>query len=246
MKMKFILPALTEAESPLWRPIKYSLFPPLGLATLAAYLDSSDEAEIVDQHVEELSLDDYPDIVAIEVYITNAKRAYKIADHYRRKSIFVILGGLHVTSLPDEASKHADAIFLGPAEESFPRFLKDYRRRAPQERCFSSQRSLIGIPPIRRDLIKRGLYLVPNSIVVTRGCPHHCDATKTLSSKTGESHFTHRAWMMLSVRLDAYQVDTSIFLMTISLATSTLPLTFSVKCRAWDVFSKVPQPLTPF
>ena len=84
MKMKFILPALTEAESPLRRPIKYSLFPPLGLATLAAYLDSSEEAEIVDQHIEELSLDDYPDIVAIEVYITNAKRAYKIADHYRR------------------------------------------------------------------------------------------------------------------------------------------------------------------
>ena len=132
MKMKFILPALTEAESPLRRPIKYSLFPPLGLATLAAYLDSSEEAEIVDQHIEELSLDDYPDIVAIEVYITNAKRAYKIADHYRRKGIFVILGGLHVTSLPDEASKHADAIFLGSAEESFPRFLKNYRRRAPQ------------------------------------------------------------------------------------------------------------------
>ena len=190
MKMKFILPALTEAESPLWRPIKYSLFPPLGLATLAAYLDSSDEAEIVDQHVEELSLDDYPDIVAIEVYITNAKRAYKIADHYRRKSIFVILGGLHVTSLPDEASKHADAIFLGPAEESFPRFLKDYRRRAPQERCFSSQRSLTGIPPIRRDLIKRGLYLVPNSIVVTRGCPHHCEfCYKDAFFKNGRKSF---------------------------------------------------------
>ena len=31
--------ALTEATSPFWRPIKYSLFPPLGLATLAGYLD---------------------------------------------------------------------------------------------------------------------------------------------------------------------------------------------------------------
>ena len=190
MKMKFILPALTEAESPLRRPIKYSLFPPLGLATLAAYLDSSEEAEIVDQHIEELSLDDYPDIVAIEVYITNAKRAYKIADHYRCKGIFVILGGLHVTSLPNEASKHADAIFLGSAEESFPRFLKNYRRRAPQERYFSSQRSLIGIPPIRRDLIKRGLYLVPNSIVVTRGCPHHCEfCYKDAFFKNGRKSF---------------------------------------------------------
>ena len=42
--MKSILPALTEATSPYWRPIKYSLFPPLGLATLAAYLRDDDEA----------------------------------------------------------------------------------------------------------------------------------------------------------------------------------------------------------
>jgi hypothetical protein len=35
MRVKMILPALTEATSPFWRPIKYSLFPPLGLATLA-------------------------------------------------------------------------------------------------------------------------------------------------------------------------------------------------------------------
>ena len=49
MKVKLILPALTEATSPLFRPIKYSLFPPLGLATLAAYLGPDDEAEIRDR-----------------------------------------------------------------------------------------------------------------------------------------------------------------------------------------------------
>lgn len=67
MKIKFILPALTEAESPFWRPIKYSLFPPLGLATLAAYLEDDDEAVIVDQHVQKLDLSDSPDVVAIHV-----------------------------------------------------------------------------------------------------------------------------------------------------------------------------------
>ncbi len=175
MKVKFILPALTEAENPFWRPVKYALFPPLGLASLASYLDPSDEAKIVDQHVEPLRLDDSPDLVAIEVYITNARRAYQIADHYRQRGAFVILGGLHVTSLPDEAQEHADAIFLGPAEESFPRFLADFRRRNPENRYISRTRTLIGIPPIRRDLIRRERYLVPNSIVVTRGCPHHCE-----------------------------------------------------------------------
>jgi len=174
MRFKFILPSLTEAESPFWRPIKYSLFPPLGLATLAAYLSPEDEAEIVDQHVQKLDLNDRPDVVAIEVYITNAYRAYRIADHYRKQGAFVILGGLHVTSLPDEAAAHADAIFLGPAEESFPRFLLDLKQRQPAKRYVSQARTLATVPPIRRDLIDRKRYLVPNSIVVTRGCPHHC------------------------------------------------------------------------
>src|SRR4028118_1754462 len=175
MKVKMILPALTEAKSPYWRPIKYSLFPPLGLATLAAYLGSGDEATLQDEHVEALFLDDTPDLVVIQVYITNACRAYALADHHRSRGCYVCLGGLHVTSLPQEAAPHADSIFLGPGEETFPQFLKDFRVNKPQKQYFSPVRTLAGIPPVRRDLIKRHLYLVPNSIVVTRGCPHHCD-----------------------------------------------------------------------
>ncbi|MDC3041241.1 B12-binding domain-containing radical SAM protein [Prochlorococcus sp. AH-736-B08] len=193
MKIKFILPSLTEAEDSFWRPIKYSLFPPLGLATLASYVSDDDEAEIVDQHVEKLSLDDEPDIVSIQVYITNAYRAYQIADYYRSKGVFVVLGGLHVTSLPEEASQHADVIFLGPGEESFPRFLKDFKKgKSNVEKVYISKaRSLLGVPPIRRDLIKRNLYLVPNSIVVTRGCPHHCDfCYKDAFFEGGNSFYT--------------------------------------------------------
>ena len=92
LRVKFILPALTEATSPYWRPIKYSLFPPLGLATLAAYLSPDDAATIVDEHVGRLTTDDRPDLVAIQVYITNARRAYALADAYRARGIFVILG----------------------------------------------------------------------------------------------------------------------------------------------------------
>ncbi len=176
MKIKFILPALREAEDPFWRPIKYSLFPPLGLATLASYLDPGDEAVIVDQHVESLHLDDTPDLVVIQVYITNAYRAYAIADHYRSKGVYVALGGLHVTSLPGEALAHADSIFLGPGEDIFPKFLRDLRtgRHNVQRQYVSRNRTLSATPPIRRELIKRHLYLVPNSIVVSRGCPFHC------------------------------------------------------------------------
>ena len=208
LRVKFILPALTEATSPYWRPIKYSLFPPLGLATLAAYLPSDDDAVLVDEHVGTIDTDDAPDLVVIQVYITNARRAYRLADEYRAKGVFVALGGLHVTSLPDEAAPHADAVFLGPGEQTFPQFLADFRalRQAQVVVSLSNHggrparvyrstvdRTLDRLPPVRRDLIDRRRYLVPNSLVVTRGCPQHCDfCYKDAFFEGGRSFYTQR------------------------------------------------------
>jgi len=193
MKIKMILPALTEAKSPFWRPIKYSLFPPLGLATLAAYCDENDDINLQDEHAEELYIDDEPELVVIQVYITNAFRAYRLADHYRKKGAYVCLGGLHVTSLPDEALQHADTIFQGPGEECWPRFLKEYKSGNAQRVYSSTERTIENIPPVRRDLIKRHLYLVPNSIVVSRGCPYHCDfCYKDAFFEGGKSFYTQR------------------------------------------------------
>jgi len=191
MNVKMILPALTEAKSPFWRPIKYSLFPPLGLATLAAYLIGNDEVTIQDEHVETLDLNDEPDLVVIQVYITSAYRAYQIADHYHAKGAYVCLGGLHVTSMPEEAKAHADTIFIGPGEDTWPAFLRDYRVKHPQKIYVSIIRNLDNLPFPRRDLIKRNLYLVPNSIVVSRGCPHVCDfCYKEAFFEGGKSFYT--------------------------------------------------------
>lgn len=191
MKVKMILPALTEALSPHWRPIKYSLFPPLGLATIASFFSQADEITLQDEHVERLTLDDEPDLVVIQVYITSAYRAYELADHYQRQGAYICLGGLHVTSLPEEAAAHADTIFLGPGEDTWPVFLEDFRAGRPGKRYQSRLRSLLGVPPIRRDLIKRHLYLIPNSIVVSRGCPHTCDfCYKEAFFKGGKSFYT--------------------------------------------------------
>jgi radical SAM superfamily enzyme YgiQ (UPF0313 family) len=199
VKVKLILPALTEATSPFWRPIKYSLFPPLGLATLAGYLPSEWDVEIQDEHVERLNLDDEPDLVVIQVYITSARRAYAIADHYRRRGAHVALGGLHVTSLPEEARPHADTICIGPGEDTWPAFLSDFSRGRAAPLYRSQTRTLDGLPPIRRDLIKRRLYLVPNSIVVSRGCPHVCDfCYKEAFFQGGKSFYTQTVEAALS------------------------------------------------
>jgi radical SAM superfamily enzyme YgiQ (UPF0313 family) len=112
--VKLILPALLEAKDPGFRPIKYALFPPLGLAALAGYLDDEDQVVFEDEHIMALTTDDRPDLVVMSVYITSVYCTYQLADHYRRRGSHVALGGLHVTALPDEAARNADTVFSGP------------------------------------------------------------------------------------------------------------------------------------
>jgi radical SAM superfamily enzyme YgiQ (UPF0313 family) len=191
MKVKMILPALTDALGPYWRSVKYSLFPPLGLATLAGHLRADDDVVIQDEHVQPLDLDDRPDLVVIEAYIASANRAYRIADHYRARGVCVAMGGLHVTALPREALGHADAICIGPGDEAFGRLLADFRAGAVRRVYRSRTRSLLGLPRPRRDLINRRLYLVPNTLVVSRGCPHTCDfCYKSSFFRGGRGYYT--------------------------------------------------------
>jgi radical SAM superfamily enzyme YgiQ (UPF0313 family) len=193
MKVKLILPALAEARSPGYRPIKYSLFPPLGLATLAAHLDPDDQIELVDEHVGPIRLDDEPDLVVIQCHITSARRSYQIADHYRKRRVHVAMGALHPSSLPLEALRHADSVFVGPGDQSFPEFLRDFRGGGAWRLYRSLGRTLVGLPPPRRDLFRRELYLAPNSLVVSRGCPGRCEFCYQESCyRGGRSYYTQR------------------------------------------------------
>lgn len=191
MKIRFVLPALQEAKGPYWRPIKYSLFPPLGLATLAAFCREDDQITITDEHVEEPNYDDEPDLVCIETYITNAYRAYAIADQYRKRGIYVTMGGLHATTLPQEAKQHADTVLLGIGENAFPRFLHDFRQGEPKPFYERGNVDLSLLPMPRRDLFQKHAYLVPNSMVFTRGCPNRCSFCYVSSFfRGGKSFYT--------------------------------------------------------
>jgi radical SAM superfamily enzyme YgiQ (UPF0313 family) len=120
----------------------------LGLATLAAYLPDDSEITLQDEHVETLDLSDTPDLVVIQAYITSARRSKELADHYRQRGAYVAMGGLHVTSLPDEALRHADSIFLGPGEGTWPRFLKEFKAGQPGKQYHSQTRTLADLPRI--------------------------------------------------------------------------------------------------
>jgi radical SAM superfamily enzyme YgiQ (UPF0313 family) len=193
VRAKFILPAPAETKCSLWKPINTALFPPLGLATLAGHMSPEDEIELVDEHIEEVTVNDTPDLVVIQVYITNAYRAYALADCYRKRGSHVILVGLHVTTMPQEACQHADTIIIGPGDKAFPQFLEDFRRSKPRRLYYTLKHSLKEIPGARRDLIKREHYLAPNALVVSRGCPHHCNfCYKDSFFLGGRSFYTQR------------------------------------------------------
>jgi radical SAM superfamily enzyme YgiQ (UPF0313 family) len=200
MKVKMILPARSTAPShSSCHYITHALFPPIGLASLAGYLSDHDDVEILDEHVESVTLNDTPDVVVIQTYTHNAWRAYELADHYRLRGAYVCLGGLHVTAVPDEASLHADSIFLGPGEDTWPRFLADFRVGTPRSVYRSVKRCLTEAPPVRRDLIQRHRYLCPNALVVSRGCPHRCDfCTKENFYEGGKSFYTQSVDQALS------------------------------------------------
>lgn len=156
------------------RSLRYS---PLTLSTLAALVPEEFEADISiqDEGVQPLDLNFESDVVGITCITGTALRAYHIADELRAKGHTVVLGGPHVTLLPDEAAQHADAIVVSYAEESWPQLLRDLKKGQLQRRYFNPTGRVLKTPIARRDLLKQDRYVTTNSIEATRGCPHKCD-----------------------------------------------------------------------
>jgi radical SAM superfamily enzyme YgiQ (UPF0313 family) len=101
--------------------------PSLGLLTLAGATPPEHEVvylEVAD--IRELGeLPDRFDLVAISSFSAQINEGYELADRYREKGVKVVLGGLHVTSMPEEAAEHADAVVVGEGETVWPRMLRD-------------------------------------------------------------------------------------------------------------------------
>lgn len=175
--------ALLSPKGPLYRYrggiFKRSLrYAPLTLPTLASLIppEIDHELTILDEGIEEIPPDLSADLIGMTVITGTAVRAYELAGRYRSRGVPVVLGGPHVTLVPEDARPHADAIVVGYAEESWPRLLRDFARGRMRARY--DQRpdlSLAGLPPVRRDLIPKHRYVTTNVFEATRACVHACD-----------------------------------------------------------------------
>jgi len=124
------------------------------------------------------------DLAAISLLTPTAVPGYRIADGLRARGIRVVMGGMHVSALPEEAKQHADAVVTGEAEGVWPTVLQDFRAGRLQPFYRGEQRPLVGMPTPLYGLLKHGHdFRIVNT---SRGCPYPCSfctVSKVFGSK---------------------------------------------------------------
>ena len=175
--------ALLSPKGPLYRNrggiFKKSLrYQPLTLTTLAALAPPELDVEfsLHDEGIEDVPLDLAADLVGLTVITGSSPRAYELAAQFRARGIPVVLGGPHVTLVPEEAQQHADAICVGYAEETWPQLLRDFAAGQMQPRYDQGRDfELDQLPFARRDLLDERHFLTQAVFEATRACAHDCE-----------------------------------------------------------------------
>jgi len=172
MKITLIKPSLGNVIK--GYDINQGSMEPLQLAIIASLVEDKDEVVMYDDRVEEIPFEEETDVVAITVESFNARRAYEIAAEYRKNGVLVILGGMHVSLLPDEALQFADAIVVGDVEPVWNQMINDIRK----DRLKDKYQGSFGIPQTgvfpRRDIFKGKKYLPVSLLQFSRGCKFNC------------------------------------------------------------------------
>jgi len=151
--------------------------PQLSLSVLAGLTPPGHEVSIVEEEFESPPTAEHWDLVGMTTMTANSARAYRFARRFRECGAKVVLGGVHPSVLPNEASKHADAIVIGEAEGVWERVVSDAQHNRLQQFYRNEQPDLSMSPfPVRKPL--RRLFGLPPSlmpIMSTRGCAYNCE-----------------------------------------------------------------------
>ena len=147
---------------------------PLQLAIIAGLVNRSDEVIMYDDRLEQIPFDEKTDLVCITVDSFSARRAYEISGEFRSRGVKVILGGMHVSLRPDEASQYSDSIVIGDVEPVWKQIMGDIRK----EKLQKIYNAPFGVPQDgffpNRNIYKGKEYLPVSLMQFSRGCKFSC------------------------------------------------------------------------
>lgn len=149
--------------------------PTLALPTLAALAPSRHDIVLVDENVEEIDFDLPCDLVGISCMSVQGPRAFEIAAAFRTRGRIVVMGGGCPTLNSDLCRPHADVLFLGEAERTWPKFLADFENGSWSHTYEEKEKiDMKDLPVPRFDLLKMDRYFI-QAVQFSRGCPHNCE-----------------------------------------------------------------------
>ncbi len=177
MKIELINVSIHKAiSSNIKRRPKSTNYPSLGLIIIAGLTPANDDVSIINDDSQEINYNSGADLVGLSFLTPAAYRAYEIADKFRRNNVSVVMGGVHVSALPDEAGEHADAVVVGEAEGIWPGLLEDFKNgKLKKIYKLNHYAELSKVPYARRDLLNKKDYITTNVIQTSRGCPFDCE-----------------------------------------------------------------------
>lgn len=151
---------------------KFSTFPPLSLAYVAAVTPSNWEVKIIDENFDTFVFEE-ADLVGITAFTSNINRAYEISRLYRERKTKVVIGGIHASMLPEESLQFADAVVVGEAEGVWERVINDFENHRLSSMYVGLQIDLtkFKVTP-RHDLLHPDYFW--HSVQTSRGCPFNC------------------------------------------------------------------------
>lgn len=173
MRLTLIYPSVGRKEG---RPyVRAWQMEPLSMAVLAGLTPVDVEIRFYDDRLDTIPFDEPTDLVALSVETFTALRSYRIARQFRIRGVPVVMGGYHVTLLPEEAAREADAVIVGDAEPVWQRLINDAKHRT-LEPVYDGRgrRSLAGVWA-RREIFRGKHYQNVTLVEFARGCNFQCD-----------------------------------------------------------------------
>jgi len=170
-KKLLLINPLSTKRSGLIRDQK-SIYPPMSLAIIAALTPDTWDIELIDENFDRFEFRE-ADLVGLTALTSQVTRAYEIAAVYRGKNIPTVIGGIHVSVMPDEALKYSDCVVIGEAESVWSTVIEDFENGELKKTYNGELKPMVNSPQPRIDLYNPGYAF--GSIQTTRGCPMSCD-----------------------------------------------------------------------